>query len=241
MLESAAKNHPKTDRSVKPGLRMNELVAASGVPKSTILYYLQQGLLPEPVKTSHNMAYYDPYCITRIRYIQNLQRRHRLSLSEIRQMLETRGEDADLSIYIELNDIIFGPSHADELLDATELCRATGLTPGQVQTLIDKKLMMPLTDGRFDRDDVRMGQIYALILSNGLDEQDLTYYVDLGEKVVDHEMTLRRRMTHHLPHEADAALSMELVKYARITRSYVIDRLFQHRIAGMRDLKEDES
>ena len=236
MLDSAAGSVPLA----KPGLRMKELVEASGVPKSTILYYLQQGLLPEPVKTSHNMAYYDPQCITRIRYIQNLQRRHRLSLSEIRQMLEARGEAADLSIYIELNDIIFGPTHTDELLDAADFCRATGLTANQLQTLIDKRLMMPLTNGRFDQDDVRMGEIYAQILSNGLDEQDLTYYVDLGEKIVDHEMTLRRHMTQHLPHEADAALSMELVRYARMTRSYVVDRLFQHRIAGMRDLKEEE-
>ena len=99
---------PQTPQT-EPLLRMRDLVEQTGVPKSTILYYLQQGLLPEPVKTSHNMAYYDPQCITRIRYIQNLQRRHRLSLSEIRLMVETRGEDADLSIYIELNDIIFGP------------------------------------------------------------------------------------------------------------------------------------
>lgn len=237
MLDTAGKNLPPT----KPGLRMKDLVEASGVPKSTILYYLQQGLLPEPVKTSHNMAYYDPQCITRIRYIQNLQRRHRLSLSEIRQMLETQDEDADLSIYIELNDIIFGPTDTDELLDAAEFCRVSGLTATQLQTLLKKKLMMPLAKGLFDQDDVRMGQIYAQILSNGLDEQDLTYYVDLGEKIVDHEMILRRRITHHLPDEVDAALSMELVKYARMTRSYVIDRLFQHRIAGMRDLKEEQS
>ena len=236
MLDSAADSNSLT----KPGLRMKELVAASGVRKSTILYYIQQGLLPDPVKTSHNMAYYDPQCITRIRYIQKLQRRHRLSLSEIRQMLEARGEDADMSIYIDLNDIIFGPTPTDEMLDTADFCRATGLTPGQLQTLIDKRLMMPLENGHFDHDDVRMGEVYRRILSNGLDEEDLTYYVDLGEKIVDHELALRRRMTHHLPHEADAALSMELARYARMTRSYVVDRLFQHRIAGMRDLKAQE-
>ncbi len=43
MLDSAASSVPLA----KPGLRMKELVEASGVPKSTILYYLQQGLLPE--------------------------------------------------------------------------------------------------------------------------------------------------------------------------------------------------
>lgn len=236
MLDAAG----KCNRTSRPGLRMNELVAATGVPKSTILYYVNQGLLPEPVKTSQNMAYYDSQCITRIRYIQNLQRRHRLSLSEIRQMMESRGRETDFSIYIELNDIIFGTSGSNEPLDESDFCHATGLSVEQVRALLRSRLMMPLVKGRFDADDVVMGKTYARILSSGLQVKELTFYVELGEKIVEHEMAARRRMTHHLPHEEDAALSMELVRYARVTRSYIIDRLFQHRVAGMRDLKEAE-
>ena len=100
---------------------------------------------------------------------------------------------------------------------------------------------MPLTKDFFDPDDVNIGKIYAHVLGNGLRIEDMRYYVDLGEKIVDHEMSLRRYLTHHLPHEQDAALSMELVKDARMTRAYIIDRLFQHRVASMRDLKEEEA
>jgi DNA-binding transcriptional MerR regulator len=39
-------------------LRMGELAEASGVSAATIKHYLREGLLPEPVKTSRNMAYY---------------------------------------------------------------------------------------------------------------------------------------------------------------------------------------
>ena len=74
-------------REARSGLRMNELAQATGVPKSTILHYLNEGLLPDPVKTSRNMAYYAPECVDRLRYIQHLKRRHRLSLAEIRQVL----------------------------------------------------------------------------------------------------------------------------------------------------------
>jgi hypothetical protein len=52
-------------------------------------------------------------------------------------------------------------------------------------------------------------------------------------------MALRTRMTHHLSYEEDAARTMQMVKNARMCRSYVIDRLFQRRVAGMRDLKKD--
>ena len=39
-------------------MRIAELSQKTGVPVPTIKYYLREGLLPEPVKTSRNMAYY---------------------------------------------------------------------------------------------------------------------------------------------------------------------------------------
>ena len=41
-------------------LKMSELAEASGVSAGTIKHYLREGLLPEPVRTSRNMAYYPP-------------------------------------------------------------------------------------------------------------------------------------------------------------------------------------
>ena len=51
-------------------LKMKQLADATGVAKSTILLYVKRGLLPKPVKTSPNMAYYDPICIQRIAFIK---------------------------------------------------------------------------------------------------------------------------------------------------------------------------
>src|SRR5581483_3333591 len=54
-------------------LRMGELARASGVSAATIKHYLREGLLPEPVKTSRNMAYYPAEFVDRIRLIKQLQ------------------------------------------------------------------------------------------------------------------------------------------------------------------------
>ena len=40
-------------------LKMNDLVKFSQTPKSTILYYVKEGLLPEPVKDKPNFHLYD--------------------------------------------------------------------------------------------------------------------------------------------------------------------------------------
>ena len=224
----------------KPGLRMKELVEETGVPKSTILHYLNQGLLPEPQKTSPNMAYYDPACVGRIQYIQHLQRRHRLSLSEIKQVLAKKGQDLDFSIFNELDTIIYGHIQDTRLLNASDFCETTGLSRQQLKDLLDAKLLLPLQDDRFDPQDIGMGKMYAAVSALGLGSEEMSEYVALCEEIVDHEMAVRKRLTHHLPYEEDAALTIELVKSARMMRAYIIDRLFQSRVAAMNDLKDSD-
>jgi DNA-binding transcriptional MerR regulator len=74
--------------SGKPGLKMSELADASGVSAGTIKHYLREGLLPEPVRTSRNMAYYPPEFVDRIRTIKRLQEERFMPLRLIREVLE---------------------------------------------------------------------------------------------------------------------------------------------------------
>jgi len=71
-------------------LRMRELAEASGVPAPTIKHYLREGLLPEPVKTSRNMAYYPPEFVDRIKLIKRLQEERFLPLKAIKDVLDAR-------------------------------------------------------------------------------------------------------------------------------------------------------
>ena len=74
--------------NAKPGLKMSELASASGVSAGTIKHYLREGLLPEGVKTSRNMAYYPPEFVDRIRTIKRLQEERFMPLRLIREVLE---------------------------------------------------------------------------------------------------------------------------------------------------------
>ncbi len=66
---------------------MSELAERSGVSAATIKHYLREGLLPEPVKTSRNMAYYPPEFVDRLRTIKRLQEERYLPLRVIRELL----------------------------------------------------------------------------------------------------------------------------------------------------------
>lgn len=81
-------------KATPAALRMRDLVRESGLPRETIHFYMQQGLLPAPLETGRNTAIYGPEHLERLRRIRVLQEQQFLPLRAIRAVLdETAGED----------------------------------------------------------------------------------------------------------------------------------------------------
>ncbi len=70
-------------------LPMRELAEQSGVSAGTIKHYLREGLLPDPVRTSRNMAWYPPEFVERIRLIKQLQEERFMPLRAIKTVLDS--------------------------------------------------------------------------------------------------------------------------------------------------------
>jgi DNA-binding transcriptional MerR regulator len=231
-------NPSKANRK-SPGLKMRELVAASGVPKSTILHYLHEGLLPPPVKTSRNMAYYDPACVDRLIFIKFMQKKHRLPLEEIKSILQGPEPGREFLAFQELNAVIFGgPPDKGELLGEKAFCQATGLSLRETKELLAAGVLLPLKAGKFDQEDVALGRLLKGGLDLGLTPAECGYYHQLAVEIVDREMAVRERLTADLPLEQNARLTLELTRAARALRAYVIDRVFQHRVMSLRTPKK---
>jgi DNA-binding transcriptional MerR regulator len=98
-------------------LKIGELAERAGVSPGTIRHYLREGLLPKPIKTSRNMAYYQPELADRIELIKRLQEERFMPLRVIREVLEDDPER--IRALIELDERIH------ELLLA-ELARQRG-------------------------------------------------------------------------------------------------------------------
>ena len=195
----------------KTELRMKDLVEATGAAKSTILFYVEKGLLPQPRKTSPNMAWYDPACIERIGFIRHLQQNHNMPLDKIKILLDSRDAGEDLAPLLELGQAVFWEEKGTPL-GREEFCRETGMTSEQVDVLLKSRLLLPLEDGFFDQHDVTLGKIYAQGAANGMTVEDMEFYPRLGKEIVDREMRLRARITGDLPMKEDAAVTIEMVR-----------------------------
>ena len=128
-------------------LRMGELARASGVSAATIKHYLREGLLPEPVKTSRNMAYYPAEFVDRIKMIKQLQEERYMPLRVIKDLLE---EDPDRArALIELGDKLLEHALAgeSERVSAAEVRHRYELPQDVLDRLAELEVLTPDKQG----------------------------------------------------------------------------------------------
>ena len=218
---------------------MNDLVKATGLPRSTIHHYAALGLLPERTKTSRNMAYYDPGCVDRIRLIQMLQTHHRLSLSEIAAVFANASRNEELQARLSLNKFVFDDyreARGATVHGVAAFARECGLETGQAEALLEVGLVSPATTDEFDAADIEAGRRYADALGFGVSVSDLQFYVDLLGRVVNEELALRARVVQTLDDRANAELTLRMGQNGRVVRNYLHNRILQSRVSEMREL-----
>src|SRR5207248_9170671 len=137
-------------------LKMKELAEASGVSAGTIKHYLREGLLPEPVKTSRNMAYYPPEFIERIRLIKQLQEERFMPRRVIKSMLDAAPERA--KALVELEDRILEHALKGEersRVPATEVRKRYEIPQEVLDRLAELDVLTPSSRG-YSSSDVKI-------------------------------------------------------------------------------------
>jgi DNA-binding transcriptional MerR regulator len=150
-------------------LRMRELAEASGVPAPTIKHYLREGLLPEGVKTSRNMAYYPPEFVDRIKLIKRLQEERYLPLKAIKTVLDDDPDRAEAMLA--LGDQILDRALAGERsrTSAAEVRKRYGLPKEVLDRLAELEVLTPNSRG-YSPSDVTIIEAISRFRAGGYDE-----------------------------------------------------------------------
>ncbi|HMC50158.1 MAG TPA: MerR family transcriptional regulator [Solirubrobacterales bacterium] len=151
-------------------LRMRELAEASGVPAPTIKHYLREGLLPEPVKTSRNMAYYPLEFVDRIKLIKQLQEERFMPLKAIKAVLDEDPERA--RALVELEDRILDRALAGERTrtSAAEVRERYGMPKDVLDRLEKLEVLSPNRRG-YSPSDIKIIEAISRFRAGGYDEQ----------------------------------------------------------------------
>jgi DNA-binding transcriptional MerR regulator len=151
-------------------LRMGELAEASGVPAPTIKHYLREGLLPEPVKTSRNMAYYPPEFVDRIKLIKQLQEERFMPLRAIKSVLDEDPERA--RALVELEDRILDRALEGERTrtSAADVRERYGVPKEVLDRLEELEVLSPNSRG-YSPSDVKIIEAITRFRAGGYDEE----------------------------------------------------------------------
>ncbi len=195
-------------------LRMGELARASGVSAATIKHYLREGLLPEPVKTSRNMAYYPAEFVDRIRIIKQLQEERYMPLRVIKDLLD---EDPDRArALIELGDRLLEHALASESerVSATEVRERYEIPKDVLDRLAELEVLTPDKRG-YSPSDIRIVEAIARFREGGYDERigftvyDTLRYRDAMADLVKQEVDV---LMERLAGEMDPDEAMRLIE-----------------------------
>ncbi|MGH2960986.1 MAG: MerR family transcriptional regulator, partial [Solirubrobacterales bacterium] len=198
-------------------MKISELAAAADVPVATVRHYLREGLLPEPEKTSRNMAYYPPELVDRIRLIKQLQEERFLPLKVIRELLDSgNGDPERLRALIDLEDRILESALEGERkrISATELKRRYDVPKEVLDRLAELEVLSPGSRG-YSPSDVRIVEAISRFRAGGYDERigftvyDTLRYKRALEGLVAEEVEV---LMERLAGEMDPDRAVELIR-----------------------------
>jgi DNA-binding transcriptional MerR regulator len=198
-------------------LKISELAERADVPVATVRHYLRAGLLPEPVKTSRNMAYYPPEFVERIRLIKQLQEERFMPLRVIRDLLER--EDAEpqrLQAMIELEDRILERALAGERerIPAEEVGDRYDVPQEVLDRLAELGVLTPDEAG-YSPSDIRVVEAISRFRAGGYDESlgftvyDTLRYTQALEPLVAEEVNV---LGERLAGDVEPERALEIVE-----------------------------
>jgi DNA-binding transcriptional MerR regulator len=210
-------------------LRMRELAEAAGVSAGTIKHYLREGLLPEPVKTSRNMAWYPREFVERVQLIKQLQEERFLPLKVIREVLQQgEGGPDRLRALIELEDRVLERALSGQDakgLSAREVAKRYGLPVEALERLEKLEVLTPrIRNGskRYGPADVQIVEAVSRMRASGYSEalgftvyDTLIYKRHLEQLVREEVDVMMERVAGEMDTEAAAALLERAVEPMR--------------------------
>lgn len=215
---------------------MRDLVAGSGLPRTTIHHYLREGLLPPPRKTAANAAVYGPEHMERLELLRALRGPELgpLALDEIRRVLPIVERGVAPAAAVELAALSGrtfvargeenGPP-TDRTLPLRELARRSGRDLRELRALVEIGLLGEGGGGdRFDAADLAAAVASGRLIDAGVAPEDLRPVASLLREAKAYEAALLDLATAGNEESEDGALRESLRRAFRDLHTYLLAR-----------------
>ena len=175
-------------------LKMKELMLKSGESKSTILYYIKEGLLPEPQKPKPNLHLYDESAVEILRFIKYLQHNFSYSISEIKAIFAQNNFRDVKSFGMMVNALaLISGDKENRKYNREDFLEITGLREAELDAYLKRGLLFERGEG-FSGKEVEIVAILKRGEDLGLDGSLLDHYVTAARTLAKEEFAAGAKM-----------------------------------------------
>lgn len=175
-------------------IKMKELSQRSKESKSTILYYVKEGLLPEPSKPKPNVHLYDDKCVDIIRFIKYLQGNFSYTISQIKDIFKHNNLDLNGSFEMMIKSLEIATIGRNGAKYSTqEFLKIANISHDELDEYLEKRYIFK-RDGHFGEIELEMIEILKKSKELNLDIELIESYAHNAQKMAQTESKAGARM-----------------------------------------------
>ena len=176
--------------------KISELVALTNIPKSTILYYIREGLLPVAKKLKSNVHKYNDEHVELIKYIKYMKQEMGSSNEQIKTALQNKNQSFSSSFTMltplmqTLSAIPLGAPHYSK----KEFLEHYDIDLKLLNTLVDDGILVPITDDDFTDKEASIIRMIEDFMELGLDYSLIKTYVFHAKELASLEHQMQKQL-----------------------------------------------
>lgn len=206
--------------------KMSELVAKTNVPKSTILYYIKEGLLPQAKKVKANLHKYDDEHIELIKYIKYMKEEMGSSIDEIKLILKNKNDSfsSSYSMLAPLMNTLSGDSNAVTNYTKAEFIEHFDIEESLLNKLLENNILIPLNENSFTQKEASIVTLVENFMEVGVDYSVLKEYVKHAIIISELEKKMQKDLCEAKSEENFSILWKIMFETLFSTKEYIFNR-----------------
>ena len=159
--------------------KISELVEKTDVPKSTILYYIKEGLLPEANKIKSNVHRYSDDHIELIKYISYMKEHFGTSNEQLKDVLQNKNQSfsASSGMITPLMNTLSAISSDAKHYTKKAFIEEFGVDEKLLERLLHDEILIPINENDFTEKEASVMKLVDYFNEVGIEYEILKLYV----------------------------------------------------------------
>lgn len=176
--------------------KISEVVKLAQTPKSTVLYYIREGLLPEAKKMKSNVHRYSDEHVEILRYIKYMKEEFASTNEQIKSILQNKNSSlsSSFSMVEPLMQTLSNLPKDAKHYSKEEFIELFSVDAEFLEELLRDSLLMPLAEDDFTQKELSILKLIEKFKSVGVDYEIIKGYAFHAKTLAELELKMQKKL-----------------------------------------------